>query len=49
MVKKLKKARWQMWEYILIGTGWLFGYAHPFYYGVKHSRNMAYFKYTLGK
>lgn len=47
MKKKYLKAKWKMWEYILIATGWLFGYGHEVYYGVKDSRNKAYFEYIL--
>lgn len=49
MKKEIARLNWQMWEKILVATGWLFGYGHPTYYDVKHKRNMAYFKYTLGK
>lgn len=49
MRKTYLKAKWKTWEYILIATGWLFGYEHDAYYGVKDSRNRAYFKYTFHK
>lgn len=42
-----RRSVWRLWEYTLIVTGWVFGYGHPTYYGVKASRNMAYFRYTL--
>lgn len=41
------KIRWQMWEKILVVTGWLFGYGHDVYYGVKDNRNKAYFDYIF--
>lgn len=44
---KLLRLNWRMWEYILIATGWLFGYNHSAYHGVKQSRNQAYFKYQF--
>ncbi|ATS93517.1 hypothetical protein P1A145kb_p117 [Pectobacterium phage DU_PP_I] len=37
MKKTYLKAKWKAWEYILIATGWLFGYGHDAYYGVKAS------------
>lgn len=43
------RAKWRMWEYILIATGWLFGYGHDAYNGVKDSRNQAYFEYIFTK
>lgn len=43
------KIKWQMWEKILVVTGWLFGYGHDAYYGVKDSRNKAYFEYIFQK
>lgn len=43
----LRKLNWRMWEYLLLITGWLFGYGHEAYYGVKANRNMAYFKYKF--
>lgn len=49
IIQKAFYLHWRMWEYILIGMGWLVGYGHPAYYGVKHNRNMAYLKYTLNK
>ena len=47
MKKLALKARWKMWEYILIVTGWLLGYGNEAYYGVKANRNSAYFAYIL--
>lgn len=49
MKKTYLKAKWKAWEYILVATGWLFGYGHDAYYGVKDSRNQAYFKYMFYK
>lgn len=43
----LLKANWKMWEYILIFTGWIFGYNNSTYHGVKNNRNSAYFKYKF--
>lgn len=41
--------KWKGWEYLLSVTGWLFGYGHDAYYGVKDNRNKAYFKYIFFK
>lgn len=43
------KANWKMWEYLLIVTGYIFGYDSPAYYGCKFNRDMAFFKYTMNK
>jgi|AGFS01.1.fsa_nt_gi hypothetical protein len=43
------KYKWKMWEQILKLTGWLFGYGHEAYYGVKDNRNQAYFEYIFTK
>lgn len=45
----IRRLRWLMWEKILVVTGWLFGYDHEAYFGVKASRNAAYFAYILNK
>lgn len=47
MKQMIAKLNWKMWEYILVATGWLFGYSHSAYQGVKHNRNMAYIKYKF--
>lgn len=49
MKLKYLKLRWKSWELILKVTGWLFGYGHEAYYGVKDSRNKAYFAYIFQK
>lgn len=49
MMKHYLRLKWRMWEYILIATGWLFGYGHEAYYGVKENRNKAFFEYTFYK
>ena len=47
MKKKMAKLKWKMWEHLLSVTGWLFGYDHEAYYGVKANRNKAYFAYCF--
>lgn len=49
MKAKYLKLRWKLWEHILVFTGWLFGYNHSAYHGVKDSRNRAYFDYMFKK
>lgn len=48
-MKSYLKTKVQMWEKILVVTGWLFGYGHEVYYGVKDKRNKAYFDYVFYK
>lgn len=43
----MAKFKWKMWEKILIITGWLFGYDHPAYFGVKANRNKAFWAYRF--
>lgn len=49
MKKHYLRLNWRMWEYIMIATGWLFGYGHEAYYGVKANRNKAYYAYIFHK
>ena len=49
MKKTYLKFKWRFWEQALVVTGWLFGYGHDAYYGVKDNRNKAFFEYTFYK
>lgn len=49
MKKTYLLVKWKAWECLLSVTGWLFGYGHDAYYGVKDNRNKAYFKYIFRK
>jgi hypothetical protein len=47
MKKTLLKFRWKMWEAILGITGYIFGYGHEVYYGVKDKAVAAYLSYLM--
>lgn len=49
MKKTYLKYKWRFWEHTLVFTGWLFGYGHDVYYGIKDNRNKAYFAYVFHK